>query len=378
MNSAKHSPEEPWYAPPKKQERPSSGTKGGSLGSSSRIDGPSSTLDIIKTIASSAITLFFAIASGILIGWQSTQSDTGSLGWFLTALAILGIFFSFLFLLRQMGSVVARLLPSEETDSPMQLAFRLARGEIRAQESRKGSPAPELALYQFVQQVRAYATEKSYQKNRPTEKLDANLLRAEPADLLKRRWHDVMDSLAEFEIYLANDPQGMIQKLISKYPTQVMDVSQIFREVAENFDTTWRRKGINIECAIVTPLKATTNEALLRRLLVGPWRSSAYFARRGNSVFFSAKSIEGKVVARWETEGLVIKDEYLKIALDNTLPVNERIERGMASIATDPNSPNTLHALISFITWIDLAKATSADFAFKHANDGFVIELNFK
>ena len=58
--------------------------------------------------------------------------------------------------------------------------------------------------------------------------------------------------------------------------------------------------------------------------------------------------------------------------------MNERIERGLTVLAPDPNSPNTLHALISFITWIDLAQTVGADFAFKHTNDGFVIELRLK
>jgi hypothetical protein len=229
--------------------------------------------------------------------------------------------------------------------------------------------------------VRAYATEKSYQKTRAelgaTGSVNSPLV-AEPVDLLKRRWNEVLDSLNEFEIYLANDPQGLIEKLLTKTPNQSLDVSQIFRDVAESFDTTWRRKGINIESAIVTPLKAHTNEAVLRRLLVGPWRASAYFARRGGGVVFSAKSVEGKVVARWDCDGLMMKEDYVKIAMNSELPVNDRIEKGLQMLAPDPHSPNTLHALVSFITWIDLAKAAKADFQFKHTNDGFVIELRLK
>ncbi len=295
-------------------------------------------------------------------------------------LAVAGAVALFLFgllkTLKAVGRSVAQLLDKPKTESRVTLALEFLRGNLGVQESRCGVPAPELALQQFVQQVRAYSVELSYQRGKenrqPAEQRQAM---ADTADLMRRRWNEVIDSLNEFEIYLANDPRAMIEKLVSKSPAQNIDVSQVFREVAETFDTTWRRKGINIESAIVTPLRATTNEAVLRRVLVGPWRASAYFARRGSGVVFAAKAVNGKVVASWECNGLVIPDAYLEVAQDTSLTVNDRIERGMAALCTDPSSPNTFHALVSFITWIDLAKTAGVNYRFKHANDGFVIEI---
>lgn len=370
---------EPWYAPARK--------KGATSLSAGEMPSPSRTSlwsGLFKLI-NGALGFTLALGAGVCFGtaWAAARA-TGpttataillSLGGAVLALAAL------FFLVRQGGVLLSLASDSNQHIEPFSLALSALKGELHFDESRKGVPAPEMALLQFVQQVRAYATEKSYQKNRQEtggSTPAVNPLVAEPVDLLKRRWNEVMDSLGEFEIYLANDPQGMIQKLISKYPNQTIDVSQVFRDVAESFDNTWRRKGINIESAIVTPLRANTNEALLRRLLVGPWRSCAYFARRGGGVLFSAKSQEGRVVARWECEGLSIHDDYLKFARQSNISVNERIERGLQVLAPDPNSPNTLHALISFITWIDLAQTVGADFAFKHTNDGFVVELRLK
>lgn len=334
----------------------------------------------VMRMANGLGAIVVTLAAGACGGYAFARSTNAGLGVLLVLAAAALLVVAVLLLLRQVGRTFACVSEKHVDHEVLPLAFGVLRGDLRAEESRKGMPAPEMALHQFVQQVRAYATEKTYQKNRqelgPTSYHSP--LVAEPVDLLKRRWNEVLDSLNEFEIYLANDPQGMITKLVTKHPNQTIDVSQVFRDVAESFDTTWRRKGINIESAIVTPLRANTNEMLLRRLLVGPWRSCAYFARRGGGVLFSAKSVEGKVVARWECEGLSIHDDYLKFALQSEKPVNERIERGLQVVAPDPNSPNTLHALISFITWIDLAQAVGADFAFKHTNDGFVIELRLK
>jgi len=232
-----------------------------------------------------------------------------------------------------------------------------------------------------VTQVRSYASEKSFQNVRPIHDrvVEPGSQQSESANLLKRRWNEVVDSLDEFEIYLANDPPGMIAKLVSKNPPKLLDAAVVFREVADSFDTTWRRKGINIEAAIVTPLKATAHEGLLRRLLVGPWRASAYLARRGSSVIFSAKSVNGRVIARWEVDCLSIPDDYLQLANDSSRTVNERIEKGLIALAPDSsNSPNTLYALISLITWIDLAQACDSDFEIKNNNNGFVIELRLK
>lgn len=280
-------------------------------------------------------------------------------------------------LLHQIGIICHFLLLKKEEAPFFHLGIKYLRHEIIQEEPRKGIPAPEIALHQFVQQVRAYAMEKSYLKQMQEKNIPANqnLAGIEPGAILKRRWNDVFDSLNEFEIYLANDPKGIIERLIAKSPTQNMDVSQIFRDVAETFDNTWRRKGINIEQAIVTPLRANTNEALLRRLLVGPWRTCVYFAKRGNGVIFSAKSVNGKVTAHWESDGVTFPQEFFQIATNKELSVNERIQQEMALIAPDPNSPNTLFALISFITWIDLVHAAGADHTIKQGNSGFIIEL---
>jgi|GEM_PF-681748 len=392
---------EPWYAPTRKKQGTSGDSQGaagagaqgtqsgtgsgssaaGGSGSSRGGSGGLSVMRLLLRVWNGVVALLLALAGGACVGFAFAASTGAGTSALLVVGGIALLAAAFYFLLRQMGDVFASLSEVHAKENPVTLALGVMRGDLRVEESRKGMPAPEMALLQFVQQVRAYATEKSYQKNRldlgPTAAGHTPLV-AEPVDLLKRRWNEVLDSMGEFEIYLANDPQGMITKLISKHPNLVMDVSQVFRDVAESFDNTWRRKGINIEAAIVTPLRANTNEALLRRLLVGPWRSSAYFARRGGGVLFSAKSKEGKVVARWECEGLSIPEDYLAFARQSSIPVNERIERGLTVLAPDPNSPNTLHALISFITWIDLAQTVGADFAFKHTNDGFVIELRLK
>ncbi|MCA2961707.1 MAG: hypothetical protein IOD12_15770 [Silvanigrellales bacterium] len=366
---------EPWYAPARK--------KGSAMPPAGAMPRPprASLFGAVLKLLNGVVGFVLTLGAGFCFGQASgpgAPPGADVLLWLGGAVLSVAALF---FLVRQ-GGVLLSLASDKQGDvDPFSLALSALRGELQLDDSRKGVPAPEMALLQFVQQVRAYATEKSYQKNRqdgggagPVH----NPLVAEPVDLLKRRWNEVLDSLGEFEIYLANDPQGMIQKLISKYPNQTIDVSQVFRDVAESFDNTWRRKGINIEAAIVTPLRANTNEALLRRLLVGPWRSCAYFAKRGGGVLFSAKSLEGRVVARWECEGLSIHDDYLKFAMQSHIPVNERIEKGLQVLAPDPNSPNTLHALISFITWIDLAQTVAADFAFKHTNDGFVVELRLK
>jgi hypothetical protein len=330
-----------------------------------------------------AVSLLCALASGALGVYSVMYARTSGLNFgqfFIPGiLSILLFVLSAYMALHQAGKIVLAFNPKSGHGNAVQLAIAFLKGEILLDDGKKGLPAPELALNQFVMQVRAYANEKIYQKTKldhpgVSNSMPLHLVN-EPVDLLKRRWNEVIDSLNEFEIYLANDPQGMIEKLVLKNPNQMIDTSQVFRDVAESFDTTWRRKGINIESAIVTPLKANTNEAVLRRVLVGPWRSSAYFARRGGGVIFTAKSVEGKVVARWESEGLMLPEEFLKFAQQSDRSVNERIEKGLELMTNDPNSPNTLHALISFITWIDLVKTAGIAHTFKHNNEGFVIEI---
>ncbi|MES2615452.1 MAG: hypothetical protein V4591_08560 [Bdellovibrionota bacterium] len=287
-------------------------------------------------------------------------------------------FLGFIAILYQIGSVCSYFSSKNEQNSCFSLALKYLQGQLQKEEVRSGIPAPEMALYQFVQQVRAYATEKSFLKQKQDKNSGSphlHLQNSDPNVIIKRRWNDVMDSLNEFEIYLANDPNGIIEKLVAKSPLQNTDVSQIFRDVAETFDTTWRRKGINIEQAIVTPLKANTNEALLRRLLVGPWRSCVYFARRGNEVIFTAKSNNGKIIAHWECEGVVYPEEFYEVVGNNALSVNGRIEKGMTILGSDPSSPNMLFALISFVTWLDLANASASDYSIKQGSEGLIIEL---
>ncbi|NBO37812.1 hypothetical protein EBU99_04430 [bacterium] len=315
------------------------------------------------------------VSTRLTLGGHSASTFAGGL------IVAIGMLIGLLVVLREIGSSLAHVLPLHHGDAPLGVALRWLRGQLKLDDARRGPPAPELALSQFVSQVRAYATEKSFQNVKPLQDRspEPGSAHSESANLLKRRWNEVVDSLDEFEIYLANDPQGMIGKLVSKNPPKLLDAAVVFREVADSFDTTWRRKGINIESAIVTPLKATAHEGLLRRLLVGPWRASAYFARRGASVVFSAKSVNGRVVARWEVDGLSIPDDYLAVATDSSVAVNDRIEKGLAALAPDPsNSPNTLYALISLIIWIDLAHACETEFEFKNTNNGFVTELRLK
>ncbi|MEY4065857.1 MAG: hypothetical protein RIR26_2065 [Pseudomonadota bacterium] len=374
---------EPWYAPAgKKKATPVTGA----LSASTDPSAPSF-LNVLASLFWQLIRLrsiffaFFLIAAAHWVGFRVLQSQSGApsaVGFLVLAL---GFLLALLVLLQFLGQQLLLLLPLHKGDAPLQVAFSWMRGRLKREEGRRGPPAPELALAQFVSQVRSYASEKSFQNVKPNAERhgDTAASQSEAAPLLKRRWNEVVDSLDEFELYLANDPQGIIGKLVSKNPPKLLDAAVVFRDVAESFDTTWRRKGINIESAIVTPLKATAHEGLLRRLLVGPWRASAYFARRGASVVFSAKSVQGRVLARWEVDGLSIPEEYLEVANNSAIPVNERIEKGLQTLSPDPsNSPNTLYALISLVTWIDLAHACDSEFEFKNNNSGFVIELRLK
>ena len=331
-------------------------------------------------VANGLTSVALGMISGILYTFSFIGNHpTGSKALF-ASLATLSNFAALFFFLRQLGNVTKRLSADHRATPSFKLGLQVAKGETSAIETRKTLPAPEMVLHQFVQQVKAYAQERSYQKTKAQQGSEKRYPGSpEPVDLLKRRWNEVLDSLNEFEIYLAGDQKSMIEKLISRHPSTLMDVSQVFREVAESFDTTWRRKGINIESAIVTPLKAVTSEPILRRILVGPWRSCAYLARRGNGVVFSAQSLESKVCARWECEGLSIPEEFLEIANDQTRSVNERIEIGMEHLGGgELQQSNTLFALVSLITWIDLAKACDTDYEIKNTNEGFVVSLKLQ
>lgn len=371
---------EPWYVRKKKFQNTSTTGKSYKKTSNEEVGKSSHTKQTITLIAHIFLVLMFSILSGVFFTLLFLENPIANKFVVFLSLAILFLSMSVFLVLYKIGLICSKLSKSNEDINKLALAFKFLLGQVEVEEPRKGIPAPEMALYQFIQQVRAYAMEKTFLKQKQDRPQDAfsSINGADPHSLLKRRWNDVLDSLNEFEIYLANDPKGIIEKLIVKSPPQNMDVSQIFRDVAETFDTTWRRKGINIEHAIVTPLKANTNEALLRRLLVGPWRSCVYFARRGNGVVFSAKSFEGKIMTRWECEGMAFPEEFFDLIKNNQIDVNERIEKGMSLIALDPNSPNTLFALISFVTWIDLANVAGCDYDIKQGSEGLVIELRLQ
>ncbi len=324
-------------------------------------------------LGSSVLVVASAAAGGGLVGWAEGQIAPAILGGTLVVLSLLCTFVQFW--------AAFNFFSGDKDLSLWALASNFVHGHPLREEPRAGIHAPEAALQQFLHQVRAYAVEKSFQRAKASApSLSAPALPGaagtDPGALLRRRWNEVLDTMNEFEIYLAGDPQAIVARLVSTQPMNVMDVSQVFREVAESFDTTWRRKGINIESAIVTPLKANTNEPLLRRLLVGPWRACVFLARRGNSVLFSAKSEAGAITARWEVDGLAIPDEALALVSNQELTVNERIEQGM--LATDPQNSSSLHALISLVTWIDLTRASDTSIRLGHTTDGFVIEMKLK
>lgn len=396
----------PWYATPRSQRHSLANTLEQAARSARDLrTNPSGWLSAAARMSDGLSALTTAAIAGVLYSASISSGESLGvrLGFF--ALATLCALVSLTFLVRQIGLIAGlAALPERSPRGPgtyakqalesapkegvwpsvlgerFALGWHVLRGVMGALEPRKTMPAPEMLLSQFVQQVKAYAAEKSYQKAKtsplPLER--RHQLGPEPVDLLRRRWNEILDSLNEFEIYLSSDQQAITDKLVTRHPSALIDVSQIFRDVAENFDTTWRRKGINIESAIVTPLKATTSEPMLRRILVGPWRTCAYLARRGHGVVFSAQSLDGKVVARWECEALLMPEDYLQVALDGTRSVNERIELGMDLLQADPQSSNTLFALVSFITWIDLAKATGTVFHLKNTNDGFVITIELQ
>jgi hypothetical protein len=130
--------------------------------------------------------------------------------------SILFLILCFATLLYQIGSICSHFSESNTEDSNISLGLKYLQGLVEREEHRKGIPAPEMALYQFVQQVRAYAIEKSFLKQKHDKNAGSypHFQNNDPNIILKRRWNDVMDSLNEFEIYLANDPNGIIEKLI--------------------------------------------------------------------------------------------------------------------------------------------------------------------
>lgn len=379
MNNHQHNSPQPWYVKKKIPHQEQIAVN--KYGKRVHVSHMSTKLYKVKRfcvqIFPSVLAFLFLSAAFVSFVFSYIHVKNSSFNILFIFSGILFIVFSIVSTLYQIGSVCSYFSKDSREESFLSLAIKFLQGQVLKEEARTGIPAPEMALYQFVQQVRSYATEKSFLKQKQDKNAGAypHLQSSDPSVIIKRRWNDVMDSLNEFEIYLANDPTGIIEKLIAKSPLQMTDVSQIFRDVAETFDTTWRRKGINIEQAIVTPLKANTNEALLRRLLVGPWRSCVYFAKRGNEVIFTAKSNNGKIIAHWECEGVVYPEEFFDVVRNSALTVNERIEKGMTIVGSDPSSPNMLFALISFVTWLDLANASSTDYSIKQGSEGLIIEL---
>jgi hypothetical protein len=363
----------PWYAPPQREETPFVRKLEALYKKWLSIPSPST--QNLTLLAFAAALLMVATAGFVFAFafWPTAYTITKFLALALgLAIALVGAWAAF-----HTVGVAAKPFSKCPFGEPTALTgMRFLKCDAELQETRGGVPAPELALQSFLQQVRAYASEVAYVRNRELRGEERKPGSPDPTEVMKRRWNEVVDSLNEFDLYLSNSPKAFIENLISQSPTQHMDVSQVFRDVADVFDTTWRRKGINIESAIVSPLKATANEALLRRLLVGPWRSSAYFARRGTGVVFSAKCSSNTVVATWETNGLCIPESFLTIALNSEIPINQRLETGMKALSSDPASAgNTFLGLLSFLTWIDLAKASNAQFELTNASEGFQISL---
>lgn len=275
------------------------------------------------------------------------------------------------FAVAQIGHVADFFMEKKYHISNFLVGLFYLQSKIEKTSPKKGSFVSELVLRQFLQQVRVYAAEKNYNNQKKNDTSDA----LQQEGFLKRRWNDVQDTLDEFDVYLANNPSDVISKLVAHPTCQHRDVSHIFREIAETAENTWRAKGINIEHAIVIPLKSNMNDKLLKRLLAGPWRACAYFSTRTNGVVFSSKSESNKILARWECEGVTYAQNFFEIVKNQTLSVNERIEQAIELIANDPKNSNILLGLISLIIWHDLAIAAAVDFDIIQGSEGLIVKL---
>ncbi len=326
--------------------------------------------DFLKTLMPFHYSLWLnlggAFFSVLAMGWMLAMIISQQVFWNIP-LMILMLVLAVIFLFKAVGFFLKYLHSKPLLDKPLGLAFKALKGEMVLDKGYKGPPAPELVLKLFAQQVRSYAMEKSYHSIRIER--DKNAI--DPLPILKRRWSDVQDTLGELELYLAQDPKAVIEKLVQASPKRMLDVSQIFQDVSDTFDTSWRRRGINIESAIVKPLKATTHELLLRRLLAGPWRAAVYLTPRGQSVTFSAKSEQGRVLAQWLCQDLTISESWLSKIQNSLLPINQRIEEGLEVLG----GGDTLHGLVSLITWIDIANASKLIYSMKNKSQGFVFEI---
>jgi len=285
---------------------------------------------------------------------------------------------SITFMLIQIGSVCLFFLDKPKHISKYALGYLYLTSKFEKPTSQKGFFATDLILKQFVHQVRLYSLEKNYFMQKMSQQNSNECINHNSqtdTTHLRRRWADVQDTLDEFDIYLSQNIQDKIDNIMTKYSMQNLDVSKNFQEIAELFESTWRPKGINIEHAIVMPLKATTNEKLLTRLLVGPWRAAAYFAPKGGVVTFSAKNENNMITARWACLGLAFCSQFYDTIQNKKLSINERTVSGMKYISNQPQNSNILLGLISLIIWNDLASASGVNFQVKQENDGMIITL---
>lgn len=315
--------------------------------------------------------LIFAFCSGYCFFKFLTPTIHGIVFIFFLTGFFICFFCAIYFTIVQIGRVCHFFMEKNYDISPFLIGLFYLQSKIEKTPEKKGLFVPELILRQFLQQVRIYAAEKNYSNQKRMDTSQASTRDS----ILNRRWNDVQDTLDEFDIYLANNPQEVIAKLVANTPCQQRDVSHIFQEVAETAESTWRPKGVNIEHAIVVPLKSGIDDKLLRRLLSGPWRACAYLCIRGRGVVFSTKNDANKISARWECEGTAFPERFFDTIKNMALSVNERIEKGMESISNNPKNSHNILGLISLIIWHDLAHAAKIDFEVKQGSDGMIIKM---
>ncbi len=315
--------------------------------------------------------VFSSFASIILV--KLLQEDSLSLQVPVMLLGILMFVMGAIYLmLAQIGSVCVFFDDSTAKTPKYKVGYLYLVSQLAKSKPRINISAPELVLKQFVQQVRFYSLEKNYflqKQNLKTEDTPSSL------SLLDRRWHDVQDTLDEFDVYLSQNSTARIEVLLSTLTPQTQDAAQLFQNIAETFEMTWRPKGITIEHAIVVPLKITLNEKLLKRLLAGAWRATVYFAPKGGTVTFSSKSENGKVYARWACLGVTFASDFYETVCNRNLSLNARIEIGMTYISNQPQNSTILFGLISLLIWHDLAIAANVNFNIKQDNDGMIATL---
>lgn len=285
---------------------------------------------------------------------------------------LLIIAFVIYLLVAQIGSVCANFAENPKNLNKYALGYAYLTSQIKKSKPRTHKVAAELILKQFVQQVRLYSLEKNYylQKNLVSEGTTN-----QTKTLLQRRWQDVEDTLDEFDIYQSPSSEQRIESLISILTPQMQDVSEIFQNSAESFESSWRLKGINIEHAIVVPLKAHINAKILKRFLAGAWRASVYFVPKGGTVTFAAKYENNQIIARWACLGATFSPHFYETIQDTSLSINTRIEIGMTYVSNQPHNSNILFGLISLIILNDITIAAKTNFKMKQGNDGMILTL---